>query len=126
MVAIYACARTAFSKKQFDWESEAVRCAIPRLGYVPNLETDTNISQASPLRGFVDVTSRVVSSVGWLQHDLITFAGIPVNENFDRVTMYRVSDGLLLFDVPFPTINLPASVPLTMPLDVSSIGLGRV
>lgn len=125
-ITIYNCARQEFATAGMDWELDAMRCAIPILGYAPDLAGDTSISRISPMRRFIDVTGRSVDIAGWLKCDLLLFATIPVGENIDRVTIYRVSDGMLLFDISFPVINVPTSVPLVLMQDVSSPGLCRL
>lgn len=122
----YDRARFEAATGLFDWSTQPMLAAIPKLGYVADLASHTAISQAQPFRGApVSVFGQEVHPSGWLMCSPISI-NPPVNEPFDKLVIYRAADSLLMFLFEFPAITATTSSPMVVTYGIANLGLGRL
>lgn len=123
---IYANARRLFGSKLMDWNADFMRCALPPAAYIPNIEVDTSITSIGTLQADVALTAQFVTSDGWMSCDTIYIPLAPANVILSRLTIYRQSDGVLVFDLAFPAVTLTSPGPIILKSSINAKGLARL
>jgi hypothetical protein len=125
-VRLYDIARFSWGRGRIDWLANTMRACIPKNGYVLSQSAHSYLSTLQPLRGLTAVANRTISTAGWMGSDMIQFAEVPINEPIDCVVIHRVSDGMLIAHISFPTVTVQFNKALFIRQGISRPGLFRL
>jgi hypothetical protein len=123
---IYNIGRYSFARGRVDWQIDVMQCVIPHPGYVASLSGHSYVTTLQPYGNLTSVSNRITTPDGWCNSDMIQFTEVPLNTDIDQVVIYRVSDGMLLINIAFPTIRTSKQKALYIKKGVSRPGLFRL
>jgi hypothetical protein len=101
MIALYASLRKAAALDEFSWVTDGISASLLAPAYVPNLETDLVMPDASLVLASTTVEGRVVDDQGWMKHDLLFFTPFYTSLPLTQLVMHRRSDNLPLILITF-------------------------
>lgn len=111
----------------FDWRTQPMALAIPKLGYAPSIEEDQTITVAQPFRSTpAEIMEKEITPAGWFQSLPVSINAVPINEAFDKFVIYRISDSALLLLASFPPIVSTTGQPVILYYGIANLGFCRL